>query len=129
MTDILKLLSKPSQFTGEEKDWKAWKFSFMAYVCAVGKTMAADTVVAMKSQVQVNLIDITSEQQQRGATMFSLLVQLWKKRALLLLQMCEESNGYEAMRRYEVRADKMLPGQNLTGLQRILAFEGEDRGV
>ncbi len=58
--------------------------------------------------------------------MFSLLVQLWKKRALLLLQMCEESNGYEAMRRYEVRANKRLPGQNLIGLQRILAFEFAD---
>ena len=85
MTDILKLLSKPSQFTGEEKDWKAWKFSSMAYVGAVDKIMAAETVVAMKSSVQVNLADITSEQQQRSATMFSLLVQLWKKRALLLL--------------------------------------------
>ena len=61
MTDILKLLSKPSQFTGEEKDWKAWKFSFMAYVGAVDKTMAAETVVAMKSNVQVNLVDITYE--------------------------------------------------------------------
>ena len=103
MRDILKLLSKPSQFTGEEKDWQAWKFSFMAYVGAVDKTVAAETVVAMKSIVQVNLVDITYEQQQRSATMFSLLVQLWKKRALLLLQMCEESNGYEAMRRYVLR--------------------------
>ncbi len=77
MTDILKLLSKPSKFTSEEKDWKPWKFSFMAYVGAV----------------------------------------------LVLLQMGEESNGYEAMRQYEVRASKMLPGQNLTGLQKILAFE------
>ncbi len=59
MTDVLKLLSKPSQFTGEEKDWNAWKFSFTAYVGAVDKTMAAETIVAMKSQVQVNLIDIT----------------------------------------------------------------------
>ncbi len=40
--------------------------------------------------------------------------------------MSEESNGYESMRRYEVRASKMLPGQNLTGLQRILAFEFAD---
>ena len=126
MTDILKLLSKPSQFAGEEKDWKAWKFSFMAFVGAVGKIMAAEAVTAMKSQVQVNMVDITAEQQQRSATMFSLLVQLWNKRALLLLQMCEESNVYEAMRRYEVRANKMLPGQNLTGLQHILAFEFAD---
>ena len=59
----------------------------------------------------MNMIDSTAEQQQRSATMFSLLVQLWKKRALLLLQMSEESNGYEAMRRYEVRASKMLPGR------------------
>ncbi len=95
MTDIFKLLSKPSQFTGEEKDWKSWKFSFMAYVGAVGKIMASESVTAMKSQVQVNLIDITAEQQQRSVTMFSLLVQLWK-RASLLLQMSEESNGYEA---------------------------------
>ena len=50
MTDILKLLSKPSQFTGEEKDWKAWKFSFMAYVGAVDKIMAAEAVTAMKAK-------------------------------------------------------------------------------
>ena len=35
-------------------------------------------------------------------------------------------NGYEAMRRFETKAAKMLPGQNLTGLQRILAFEFAD---
>ena len=126
MTDILKLLSKPSKFTGEEKDWKPWKFSFMAYVGAVDKITAAEAVTAMKSKVQVNMVDITAEQQQRSATMFSLLVQLWTKRALVLLQMSEESNGYEAMRKYEVRASKMLPGQNLTGLQKILAFEFAD---
>ena len=50
MTDILKLLSKPSKFTGEEKDWKPWKFSFMAYVGAVDKIMAAEAVTAMKSK-------------------------------------------------------------------------------
>ena len=73
------------------------------------------------------MADITAEQQQElSATMFSLLVQPWTKRALVLLQMSEESNGYEAMRRYEVRASKMLPGQNLTSLQRILAFEFAD---
>ena len=64
MTDTLKLLNKPSQFTGEEKDWKAWKFSFMAYVGAVDKIMEAEAVTAMKSQVQVNMIDITAEQQR-----------------------------------------------------------------
>ena len=73
-TDILKLLSKPSQFTGEEKDWKAWKFSFMAYVGAVDKTTAPETVVVMKSSVQVNLVDITAEQQQHSANYDVVLV-------------------------------------------------------
>ena len=98
----------------------------MAYVGAVDKIMAAEAVTAMKSKVQVNMVDITVEQQQRSATMFSLLAQLWTKRALVLLQTSEESNGYEAMRKYEVRASKMPPGQNLTGLQKILAFEFAD---
>ena len=40
MTEILKLLSKPQPFSGEEKDWKNWCFAFMAYVGAVDKTMA-----------------------------------------------------------------------------------------
>ncbi len=75
----------------------------------------------MKSKVQVNMVDITTEQQQRTATMFSLLVQPWTKQALVLLQMSEESTCYEAMRKYEVRASKMLPGQNLSG-QEDLGF-------
>ena len=112
----------------------------MAHVGAVDKVMAAEAVTAMKSKVQVNMVDITTEQQQRSATMFSLLVQLWTKRALVLLQMSEESNGYEAMIKYEVRASRMLPGQ-LDGSSEDLGFrfcgrqgepsgdDGEDRGV
>ena len=42
----------------------------MAYVGAVDKIMAAEAVTAMKSKVQVNMVDITAEQQQRSATMF-----------------------------------------------------------
>ena len=42
MTDVLKLLSKPSPFTGEEREWKSWKFSFMGYVGAVDPEMAAE---------------------------------------------------------------------------------------
>ncbi len=61
MTDILRLLSKPSKFTGEEKDWKPSKFSFMEYDGAVDKLMAAEAVTAMKSKVQVNMFDITAE--------------------------------------------------------------------
>ncbi len=80
MTNILKLLGKPSKFTGEEKDWKPWKFSFMAYVGAVDKIIAAEAVTAMKSKVRVNMVDITAEHQQHSATMFSLLVKMWGKR-------------------------------------------------
>ncbi len=52
----------------------------------------------------------------------SLVGPVVEEASFVLLQMCEESNGYEAMRRHEIRANKMLPGQNLTGLQPILAF-------
>ena len=99
MTDILKLLSKPSKFTGEEKDWKPWNFSFMAYVGAVDKIMAAEAVTAMKSKVQVNMVDITTEQQQRSATMFSLLVQLY-------LLACGLARPAPRTRRKKRRAEK-----------------------
>ena len=52
MTDVLKLLSKPQAFSSEEKDWKNWRFSFMAYVGAVDKAMATETMTAMKRQTQ-----------------------------------------------------------------------------
>ncbi len=97
MTDVLKLLSKPQAFSGDEKDWKAWRFSFMAYVGAVDKAMAAEATTAMKKLDQIEMKDLTAEEQQRSATMFSLLVQLWKKRALLMLQTGDDGNGYEAM--------------------------------
>ena len=61
MTDILMLLSKPSKIIVEEKDWKPWKFSFKEYVGAVDKIMAAEAVTAVKSKVQVNMVDITAE--------------------------------------------------------------------
>ena len=76
MTDILKLLSKPSHYSGEEKDWKAWRFNFMAYVGAIDKVMGAQAVTCMKSKTQVKTSQFTAELQQRSATMFSLLVQL-----------------------------------------------------
>ena len=126
MTDVLKLLSKPQAFSGEEKDWKNWRFSFMAYVGAVDKAMATETMTAMKKTDPVAMKDLSGDEQQRSATMFSLLVQLWKKRALMLLQTGEDNNGYEAMRRYEARANKMKPGLSLSGLQQILNFEFAD---
>ena len=126
MTDVLKLLSKPQAFSGEEKDWKNWRFSFMAYVGAVDKAMATETMTAMKKTDPVAMKDLSGDEQQRSATMFSLLVQLWKKRALMLLQTGEDNNGYEAMRRDEARANKMKPGQSLSGLQQILNFEFAD---
>ena len=111
MTDVLKLLSKPQAFSGEEKDWKNCRFSFMAYVGAVDKAMATETMTAMKKTDPVEMKDLSGDEQQRSATMFSLLVQLWKKRALMLLQTGEDNNGYEAMRRYEARANKMKPAR------------------
>ena len=126
MTDVLKLLSKPQAFSGEEKDWKNWRFSFMAYVGAVDKAMATETISAMKKTDAVEMKDLSHDEQQRSATMFSLLVQLWKKRALMLLQAGEDNNGYAAMRKYEARANKMKPGQSLSGLQQILNFEFAD---
>ena len=127
MTDVLKLLSKPQAFSGEEKDWKNWRFSFMAYVGAVDKVMATEAMTAMKKADALETKDLSPDEQQRSATMFSLLVQLWKKRALLMLQNgTEHNNGYEAMRKYEARANKLKPGQSLSGLQQILNFEFAD---
>ena len=93
MTDVLKLLSKPQAFSGEEKDWKNWRFSCMAYVGAVDKAMATETMTAMKKTDPVEMKDLSGDEQQRSAMMFSLLVQLWKKRALMLLQTGEDNNG------------------------------------
>ncbi len=39
----------------------------MAYFGAVDKIMTAEAVTAMKSKDQVNMADITAEQQQRNA--------------------------------------------------------------
>ena len=98
----------------------------MAYVGAVDKVMATETMTAMKNIDMVEMKDLSAEEQQRSATMFSLLVHLWKKRALIMLQNGEHSNGYEAMRKYEARANKMKPGQSLSGLQQILNYEFAD---
>ena len=78
MTDVLKLLSKPQAFSGEEKEWKNWKFSFMDYVGAVDKVMATETITAMKRLDTLETKDLSPDEQQRSATMFSLLVHLWK---------------------------------------------------
>ena len=110
MTEVLKLLSKPQAFSGEEKDWKNWRFAFMAYIGAVDKQMCSEAVSVMKKDTAVETKDLNSDEQQWSATLFSILVQLWRKRAMMLLQTGEENNGYEAMRNYEVRANRMKPG-------------------
>ncbi len=126
MTDVLKLLSKSSQFTGEEREWKVWTFSFLEYLGTADPEMVKETKTAMKSKVQVILANMSPDEQRRLATLFSMLVQLWKKRALFLFLMTEELDGYEALHRSEIKAAKMLPGQNWAGLQRTLAFELAD---
>ncbi len=93
MTDILKLLSKPGQFTGKQRDWKAWHFSFMAYLGAFDIEMVREAKHAMRSKTAVMLTAVSQEQQRISSTLFSFLVQQWKKRALLLRQMSEDESG------------------------------------
>ena len=73
MTDVLRLLSKPQAFSGEENDWKNWRFSFMAYVGAVAKAMATETMTAMKKTDPVAMKDLSGDEQKRSATMILLV--------------------------------------------------------
>ena len=109
MTGFLKWLSKPSGFSGEEREWRSWKFVFMAYLGAVDPEMVKEAALAINSKMQVTFANMSQDEQRRSATLFSLLVELWRRRALLQLQMAGQSNGYETMHEVQQKAAKMLP--------------------
>ncbi len=52
--------------------------------------MVKKAVTAMKSKTAARLASTSADEKRRSATLFSLLVQLWKRGALLLLQTAEE---------------------------------------
>ncbi len=95
----------------------------LAYIGAVDPEIVKEAMTAMKSKTAVTFANMPQDERRRAVTLFSLLVQLWKRRALLLLLMLEGSNRYGEMSKVEQKSVKMLPGQNLTRLQNTLHLE------
>ena len=86
--------------------------------------MVKDTLEAMSASAPIMLVGTTDDAtRRRAALMFSLLAQLWSKRAAVLLRMIETGNGYEAMRTMENRIKEETPGKALAILQSILGFD------
>jgi len=123
MAEVLKLLAKPTSYDGDEKTWVQWKFSFMSYMGAVDVDMVREAEVAMKQKTPVPISSLNVDEKKRSAMMFSILAQIWKKRAMVVLQTVEPQNGYEALRRMEGKCRLDAPGRMLTSLQHILAYD------
>ena len=124
MAEALRLLSKPKSFDGTEAHWIEWQFSFISYLGAIDDLMVKDTLEAMSAAAPIKLAGMTDDATlRRAALMFTLLAQLWSKRAAVLLRTIETGNGYEAMRRMENRIKEEAPGKALATLQSILGFE------
>lgn len=65
---------------------------------------------------------MSSGEVERSGVLYGILLQLWRKRALSNLQVCEVGNGYEACRRYEKVVEKQQPGRSLSMLHQIINF-------
>ena len=81
-----RVLGKPSSFNGEEKDWPDFDFSFINWMgCLIPE---ADSTLEMylDRNVCLGLDEMTEEVQQLAKTLYLILTQLVKGKALTLVK-------------------------------------------
>ncbi len=64
------------------REWQQWKFAFMGYMSAMCADNVAEINKATKSSAPCVLNIMLADEIKRSGVPYSILVQLWKKRAL-----------------------------------------------
>jgi hypothetical protein len=102
---------------------------FGAYIASLDATMHREMVKAATSTAAIKMSALTPEEQVRSKELFCILAMLWKERAMNLLQLVRDENGYEAYRQMKAKMEVDLPGRHLSLLQHVLNHKFDHRDM
>ena len=93
-----RVLSKPPVFNSEDEKWQEWKFIFKSYIVLLSHAMYELMQQAEASEVPLAISTLSETAQAHGRTLYAVLAQLLRGRALKLLMTVPQNNGLEAWR-------------------------------
>ena len=120
--DLQKLLGRPEAFAGDDAKWQSWAFTMRSYLAALGLVTQAqlDAVEAWGKPIPIGALPIPFR--RKSSILFYLLVACLRGSALVVVQKCEASNGFEAWRLLTRRYQRTDGGSSLGRLRAVIDF-------
>ena len=114
-------LAKPQNFSGEEKDWPGWQFSFLSYVALLSPRMAELIAEAGRLAVPIGLSDMDEESSLLANQLFHILVMLMPKgKPVFLLMASERGNGFAAYLEVNLEMEPKIGGRHAAMLAGLI---------
>ena len=114
-------LTKPDPFSGEEKDFPGWDFTFRSYLNLLSPRMETLLNQAMVLPDPPDTMDMDEDTVQLSAQLFHLLVMLCKRgRPLNILMAGERGNGFSAYRQIKLEYEPRVGGRHAIMLTALL---------
>ena len=121
-SEVLRLLPRPSSFSGDHAEWTDWKFVFTSWCYAGLENAALMMPYAEVHPGEMALANFGAEGIALAQTLMGILVGVCRGRALRAIQGVEMSNGLEAWRVLNGMYQQDVPQRRMTMLLEVLNF-------
>jgi hypothetical protein len=94
----MRVLGKPSSFSGDRESWRSWSFTMKAFAAAMSSELRRLMDSASATQTMILNIALTTEQQRWSSQLYYMLSLTTTGEALRRLQNVAEGEGAEGWR-------------------------------
>ena len=111
-------IAKVPIFSGRRQDFEEWAFPFESYCSLLG--WEAYVTNAVRNPAEIEIVDLLTEPEAVGRSLYHLLVSTVKCTALSVVKLTERGNRLEAIRRLYIEFRPRLNEEHGSMLQMIL---------
>jgi hypothetical protein len=111
---LLRMLGKPTTFSGDQNARRDWRFIFESHIMAVSVELHEEMMAAAHmTHLPIVLDDMGEECKLCCRSLYTILSTLWTGDALLFPKTVPTGNGLQAWREMVKRCEAGLPGRQL----------------
>ncbi len=122
----MRVLGKPSSFSGDRESWKSWSFTMKAFAAALSPELRHLMDSASATQTSIVNIALSTDEQKWSRQLYYMLSLTTTGEALRRLQNVEEGEGAEGWRVFSEHYEPKTAVRYLGMLREILNFDFGD---
>ncbi len=122
----MRVLGKPSSFSGDRESWKSWSFTMKAFAAALSPELRHLMDSASATQTSIVNIALSTDEQKWSRQLYYMLSLTTSGEALRRLQNVEEGEGAEGWRVFSEHYEPKTAVRYLGMLREILNFDFGD---